>query len=111
MSEMSEQPTERQVSPVFTRNPPPIPEDPWNTPLEDINMIDGQYFERDVLWDFFKRLRRDDPVHLNELPETGRYWSVTKFNDIMYVDSHHDLFSSAHGIGIGPRIDAEPNPD
>ncbi|MCB1694473.1 MAG: cytochrome P450, partial [Pseudomonadales bacterium] len=85
--------------------------DAWTMPLEDINVIDGRLFQQDIHWDFFKRLRAEDPVHLNELPETGRYWSVTKFNDIMYVDKHHDLFSSSHGIGLGPPIDREPNPE
>ena len=108
---MSEQATERQVSQLFTNDPPPVPDDPWTAPLEEINMINGRYFEEDVQGDFFKRLRQEDPVHLNELPETGRYWSVTKFDDIMYVDTHHEIFSSAHGIGIGPRIDAEPDPN
>ena len=108
---MSEQATERQVSQLFTNDPPPVPDDPWTAPLEEINMINGRYFEEDVQGEFFKRLRNEDPVHLNELPETGRYWSVTKFDDIMYVDTHHEIFSSAHGIGIGPRIDAEPDPN
>ena len=108
---MSEQAAEKQISPIFRKEPPPIPEDPWNTPLEEINMIDGQYFEQDTLWDFFKRLRRDDPVHLNDLPETGRYWSVTKFDDIFHIDTNHELFSSAHGVALGPRVGAEPNPE
>ena len=50
-------------------------------------------------------------MHLNESPEFGRYWSITKFEDIMYVDKNHDLFSSAHGISIGPRLDAEKDPE
>ncbi|XOV87964.1 MAG: cytochrome P450 [Pseudomonadota bacterium] len=109
MSENSE--ASKEVSPLFSREPPPIPEDAWSIPLEDINMIDGRLFEQDKHWDFFKRLRLEDPVHLNELPETGRYWSVTKFDDIMYVDKNHQLFSSAQGIGIGPPVDREKNPE
>lgn len=70
--------------------------------------MDARLFQQDIHWDFFKRLRDEDPVHLNEHPDTGRYWSVTKFQDIMYVDTHHDLFSSAHGIALGPPIDREP---
>lgn len=108
---MTETAAERHVSPIFSNDPPPLPEDPWNTPLDEINMVDGRYFERDTLWDFFKRLRAEDPVHMNDLPETGRYWSVTRFDDIMHVDKNHEIFSSAHGIGIGPRIDAEPDPN
>ncbi len=112
MSEQSEQPEQKkEASPLFSKEPPPVPEDAWSIPIQDINVIDGRLFEQDKHWDFFKRLRLEDPVHLNDLPETGRYWSVTKFDDIMYVDKNHQLFSSAHGIGIGPPVDREKNPE
>jgi len=74
-------------------------------------MVDGRYFQTNTLFPFFKRLREEDPVHENTHDFTGRYWSITKFEDIMYVDKHHELFSSAHGIALGPRVDAEPNPE
>lgn len=96
---------------MFSRCEEPLPTDPYAVPLDKINMADGRYFQQNRQFEFFKRLREEDPVHLNDHPFTGRYWSVTKFEDIMYIDKHHELFSSAHGIGIGPRIDAEPNPD
>ena len=72
-------------------------------------MIDGRLFQQELHWEHFRRLREEDPVHLNELPGIGRYWSITKFDDIMYVDKNHELFSSAHGITIGPRDCAEPD--
>ncbi len=112
MSEQQESgPAPKEVSPIFSKNPPPIPDDPWGMPIEDINMVDGRLFEQNVHWELFKRLREQDPVHLNDLPETGRYWSLTKFEDIMFVDKNHEMFSSAHGIGIGPRVGAEPDPE
>ena len=49
-------------------------------------------------------------MHFNELPGFGRYWSVTKFRDIMAVDKNHKLFSSASGIAIGPSVDRDPDP-
>ncbi|MGV0033896.1 MAG: hypothetical protein ACNYPE_02700 [Candidatus Azotimanducaceae bacterium WSBS_2022_MAG_OTU7] len=55
--------------------------------------------------------RKEDPVHMNEFPMTGRYWSITKFEDIMYVDKNHELFSSASGIALGPRIGLAPDPE
>lgn len=97
------------MSPFLGPNPPPIIRDPYSVPIEDINVIDGRLFEEDVHWDHFRRLREEDPVHFNELPGIGRYWSITKFKDIMYVDTHHDLFSSSHGIALGPSIDAAPD--
>ena len=84
--------------------------DPYSVPIEEINPIDGRLFEMDIHEAHFKRLREEDPVHMNELPTTGRYWSITKFEDIMYVDKNHDLFSSASGIALGPRIDLAPSP-
>ncbi len=114
---MSEQSSKREADTIDLDNPaeekkppPPIP-DPWHAPIEDINPIDPRLFEQDILWDHFARLRRDDPVHLNEMSWSGRYWSVTRFEDIMYVDKHHELFSSAHGITLGTPIDQEPDAD
>ncbi len=99
------------VSPFLGPDAPPVIKDPYSVPIEEINMIDGRLFQQDLHWEHFRRLRAEDPVHFNELPRAGRYWSLTKFEDIMFVDKNHELFSSAHGISIGPRIDAEPNPE
>jgi cytochrome P450 len=96
-------------SPYLSSNPPPIIEDPYSVPIEEINVIDGRLFQNELHWGHFKRLREEDPVHFNELPGIGRYWSLTKFEDIMFVDKNHDMFSSAHGIALGPQIDAEPS--
>ena len=98
-------------SPFLSDNPPPIIRDPYSVPIEDINMIDGRLFQEDLQFAHFKRLREEDPVHLNELPGIGRYWSITKFEDIMFVDKHHELFSSAHGITVGPQVDLPANPN
>jgi cytochrome P450 len=94
------------MNPFVGPDAPPVITDPYAVPLEDLNPIDGRLFENDVHWDMFKRLREEDPVHLNESPVMGRYWSVTKFDDIMFVDKNHDLFASGHGITIGPQVDA-----
>jgi cytochrome P450 len=98
-------------SPFLSDNPPPVIEDPYAVPIEDINPIDGRLFQQDIHWDHFKRLREEDPVHLNEMPHTGRYWSLTKFEDIMFVDKNHELFSSAHGITLGLKVDGERDPE
>lgn len=97
------------MSPFLGANPPPVIRDPYSVPIADINVIDGRLFEEDLHWEHFRRLREEDPVHFNEVPGIGRYWSITKFKDIMYVDTHHDLFSSRHGIALGPSIDAAPS--
>lgn len=99
------------LSPYLSDNPPPIIEDPYSVSIEDINVIDGRLFQRDIHWNHFKRLREEDPVHFNELPGIGRYWSVTRFDDIMFVDKNHELFSSAHGITLGRRVGDESDPE
>ena len=83
--------------------------DPYSIPLEELDPSDGQLFEAQAHWDYFKRLREEDPVHFVESEEFGPYWSITRFEDIMYVDSHHQQFSSEPSIAIGePELDFEP---
>ena len=62
-------------------------------------------FVTDTFWPFFERLRREDPVHYCAESEFGPYWSVTKFDDIVEVETHHDVFSSERAITI---YDPEP---
>ena len=81
----------------------PIP-DAYAIPLDEIDMIQPRLFQEDRIWEYFERLRAEDPVHFNERKPFGRYWSLTKFDDIFYVDKHSDLFSSANGITIGMPV-------
>ena len=60
--------------------------------------------------EYFERLRRDDPVHFNETEVAGRYWSLTRYDEIKAVDTDHKNFSSAHGITLGFPID-QPLPE
>ncbi|MBT5198431.1 MAG: hypothetical protein HOM06_12830, partial [Gammaproteobacteria bacterium] len=91
---MSEQKKESESTiynnPFLRHDAPPVIEDPYSVPIEEINPIDGRLFQMDIHEAHFKRLREEDPVHMNELPMTGRYWSITKFEDIMYVDKNHE---------------------
>ncbi|MEP4484181.1 MAG: cytochrome P450 [Halioglobus sp.] len=81
----------------------------YSIPLEQIDPSDSNLFEQGLHWDYFERLRKEDPVHFVDSEEFGPYWSVTKFNDIVYVDSHHELFSSEPTIVIGDStIDFDP---
>jgi cytochrome P450 len=80
--------------------------DPWSIPLEDIDPAQARLFKHDKHWGYFERLRKESPVHYTREHEFGPYWSVTKFNDIMFVDTNHELFSSEPSITI-----AEPEDD
>ena len=75
----------------------------YSMPLEDIKPADPELFRSDTLWPYFERLRKEDPVHLAVDDEFGPYWSVTKYNDIMAVDTNHQVFSSEHSITIGDQ--------
>jgi len=78
--------------------------------LEDINPLNAHLFRENRWHDYFRRLRNEDPIHANELESAGRYWSITKYEDIKTVSSNWEDFSSAQGITLGFRPDREaPN--
>jgi cytochrome P450 len=83
----------------------PIP-DPYDLDLADLNPANGRLFAEDKFEAYFKRLREEDPVHLNETEFTGRYWNLTLYEDIKAVDQNDGQFSSAKGFVLGPRLDA-----
>jgi cytochrome P450 len=68
-------------------------------PLEDFNPSDPELFRTDTHWPYFDRLRKEEPVHYCKDSIFGPYWSVTKYNDIMAVDTNHGVFSSAAALG------------
>ena len=69
-------------------------------PLEKLDPARVDRFSNDTIWPVFERLRREDPVHFTPDSEYGPYWSVTKWDDIMAVDTNHEAFSSADGIAL-----------
>ena len=73
----------------------------WAMPLEAIDPSKGWLFEHDLVDLHFERLRSEDPVHLSPSKRYGPYWSVTRYQDIMAVDTNPAAFSSdAHRGGI-----------
>jgi cytochrome P450 len=74
-------------------------EQAYATPIEDFHVGDPELFRTDTHWPWFERLRAEDPVHWCKDSEFGPYWSVTRFNDIMAVDTNHAVFSSDAGLG------------
>jgi len=69
--------------------------------IEQINPHNPYLFLEDRWQDHFARLRAEDPVHLNELETSGRYWSITKYEDVRAVDGDWETYSSAKGISLG----------
>jgi len=74
----------------------------YATPLDQIDMSKDERFVSDTIWPFFERLRKEDPVHWAVSPEPGigGFWSVTKFDDIVAIETNHQVFSSEGSISI-----------
>ena len=71
----------------------------YAAPLETLNPAQPALFQADAMWPYFERLRREDPVHLTPESDFGPYWSITKFNDIVAVETNHQAFSSDYTRG------------
>jgi cytochrome P450 len=81
----------------------------YATPLADLNPGDPDLFRTDTHWPYFERLRAEDPVHWCRESEFGPYWSVTKYQDIMAVDTNHQVFSSEAALGGITIRDSRPD--
>jgi len=68
-------------------------------PIEEIDVARPSLFQNDTIGLFFDRLRAEDPVHYCSESYVGPYWSITKFDDIMAVDTNHKVFSSEAKLG------------
>jgi len=88
-------------------------EDPYEIPLAELNPGHPARFEANTKLRVFERLRAESPVHFTAESQFGPYWSITKYEDIMHVDTHHKTFSSDSrlgGIQLGGRPDPNPDP-
>ena len=89
-------------------------QDPWSVPLAELDPAHPALFKANTALPWFERLRAESPVHWCEESQFGPYWSLTRYDDVKYVDTHHGLFSSDimnGGIRLGGRkLEAPPNP-
>lgn len=73
----------------------------YSIPLAEIDVADPLLFKNNSMWPYFERLRAEAPVHYCTTNEdVGPYWSVTRYKDIMAVDTNHQVFSSEGGITL-----------
>ena len=74
----------------------------YSLPLEEVNPTEIDLWLTDTHGPYFERLRKEDPVHYHpeHHHEEGAFWSVTRYNDIMAVDTNHEAFSSEPAITI-----------
>ncbi|HSG91473.1 MAG TPA: cytochrome P450 [Pseudomonadales bacterium] len=90
-----------------------VDQDPNDIPLEKLNPGHPALWEANKALPYFDRIRREDPLHRCEESQFGPYWSVTKYQDIMYVERNHKIFSSDSrkgGIQLGGVADPDPDP-
>ncbi len=74
-------------------------EDVWSIPLDRIDVSNPHLNQDDTWQPYFARLRREDPVHYTKDGMYGSYWSVTKYKDIMQVETSQKVFSSDAMLG------------
>jgi cytochrome P450 len=71
--------------------------------LAAFDISDPEYWRRDGFWEYFARLRKEAPIHWCPDSPYGPYWSVTRYKDIMTIDTTHGVFSSEGGITIADQ--------
>jgi cytochrome P450 len=72
------------------------------------DITDHDVYTKGVPHATFLRLRREDPVSFTEESDGGRgFWSITRYEDVLYVSRHTELFSSAQGIRLEDMDDEE----
>ena len=81
--------------------------DPWDLPLEEMDPAHPELFRANKVLPWFERLRAESPVHKCANSQFGSFWSITRYDDVKYVDTHHQLFSSDINNG-GIRLGGQP---
>ncbi len=78
----------------------PVP-DVNSLAIEDIDTSNPFLYRQDQWRAYFKRLRDEAPVHYQKKSPFGPFWSITRYEDILFVDKNHELFSSEPQIILG----------
>ena len=68
--------------------------DPKSVPLDQIDFSDPHLHMDDTVHAYFARLRDESPVHYQAESPYGPFWSITRFDDIVAVDTNFKDFSS-----------------
>ncbi|MBP6878667.1 MAG: cytochrome P450 [Phenylobacterium sp.] len=78
-------------------------------PIENIDVTDVALWANDTVLPYFERLRAEDPVHLcpADRHPHGPFWSVTRYEDIVAVDTNYEAFSSYPSIGLEDPVGRE----
>ena len=76
-------------------------------PLEEIDLSSHDAFVERVPHEWFRTLRREDPIHFNPEPEGPGFYAVTRYWDIRAVHRNFVVYSSE--VGGTSLEDLEPD--
>ena len=98
---------------ALNKNNLPGFDEAYSTPLEDLDVSNPLIWPEQKMWAIFERLqRRSHPLlqrawmsdqRPEDMEPVGPYWSITRYEDIMAIDTDHHRFSSEPAIVL-------PNP-
>ncbi len=71
--------------------------DPYTIALDEIDIGNPAVLQSDFLPQYFARLRKEDPIHYCAQGTYGAYWSITRYKDILQVETNPQVFSSEKG--------------
>ena len=78
--------------------------DPYDVPLDTLDPSDPMLYHTNRHWRLFKRLREEDPVHYVAESHAGPFWSITRYQDILEIDSNYKAFSSDNATTIDETL-------
>ena len=72
-----------------------------------IDLYDPDTYTASVPHEDFATLRREDPVHWQDMPGQPGYWAVLRHADVVHVSRHPELFSCEAGGVVVEDLDPE----
>ena len=79
-----------------------------SSPTDAVDITSHDVYVEGIPHAEFMRLRREEPVSWTEEPSGGRgFWSLTKYEDVLYASRHTELFSSRYGIRMEDMSEEE----
>lgn len=73
--------------------------DPNAIPLAQLDVSNPRLYQQDAFGPWFARLRRESPVHFCPAGAYGPFWSITRYDDIVRVNSDDETFSCDYRFG------------
>ncbi len=80
----------------------------WDLPLGELDVANPALWPNEEYWAYFERLRKEAPLNYVETDRDfiGNYWSASRYEDIVAIDTNHKVFSSEPAITL-----ADPEED